>query len=233
MKELAAMTGVSTRTLRYYDEIALLKPVDYTEAGYRLYNQQSVDRLQQILFYRELKMPLAKVAQAMTQSREQVFHEQRKALQQEHERLEKLLHVIDDALGENRMINEQKFAAFKQEKLAEQEQLYGVESRRKYGEEAIKASYTKYQDMTEEQYKEMQAVEALLIEALRQPSVDEAYVVALHKQWLLFTWVTYTPKMHKGLVEGYLADERFIAYYDRQAGQGATQKLYEAIQHYA
>ncbi|KFL44231.1 hypothetical protein CH76_02795 [Lysinibacillus sp. BF-4] len=227
------MTGVSTRTLRYYDEIALLKPVDYTEAGYRLYNQQSVDRLQQILFYRELKMPLAKVAQAMTQSREQVFHEQRKALQQEHERLEKLLHVIDDALGENRMINEQKFAAFKQEKLAEQEQLYGVESRRKYGEEAIKASYTKYQDMTEEQYKEMQAVEALLIEALRQPSVDEAYVVALHKQWLLFTWVTYTPKMHKGLVEGYLADERFIAYYDRQAGQGATQKLYEAIQHYA
>lgn len=227
------MTGVSTRTLRYYDEIALLKPVDYTEAGYRLYNQQSVDRLQQILFYRELKMPLAKVAQAMTQSREQVLHEQRKALQQEHERLEKLLHVIDDALGENRMTNEQKFAAFKQEKLAEQEQLYGVESRRKYGEEAVKASYTKYQDMTEEQYKEMQAVEALLIEALRQPSVDEAYVVALHKQWLLFTWVTYTPKMHKGLVEGYLADERFIAYYDRQAGQGATQKLYEAIQHYA
>lgn len=227
------MTGVSTRTLRYYDEIALLKPVDYTEGGYRLYNQQSVDRLQQILFYRELKMPLAKVAQAMTQSREQVLHEQRKALQQEHERLEKLLHVIDDALGENRMTNEQKFAAFKQEKLAEQEQLYGVESRRKYGEEAVKASYTKYQDMTEEQYKEMQAVEALLIEALRQPSVDEAYVVALHKQWLLFTWVTYTPKMHKGLVEGYLADERFIAYYDRQAGQGATQKLYEAIQHYA
>lgn len=227
------MTGVSTRTLRYYDEIALLKPVDYTEGGYRLYNQQSVDRLQQILFYRELKMPLAKVAQAMIQSREQVLHEQRKALQQEHERLEKLLHVIDDALGENRMTNEQKFAAFKQEKLAEQEQLYGVESRRKYGEEAVKASYTKYQDMTEEQYKEMQAVEALLIEALRQPSVDEAYVVALHKQWLLFTWVTYTPKMHKGLVEGYLADERFIAYYDRQAGQGATQKLYEAIQHYA
>ena len=227
------MTGVSTRTLRYYDEIALLKPVDYTEAGYRLYNQQSVDRLQQILFYRELNMPLAKVAQAMTQSREQVLHEQRKALQQEHERLEKLLHVIDDALGENRMTNEQKFAAFKQEKLAEQEQLYGVESRRKYGEEAVKASYTKYQDMTEEQYKEMQAVEALLIEALRQPSVDEAHVVALHKQWLLFTWATYTPEMHKGLVEGYLADERFITYYDRQAGQGATQRLYEAVKHYA
>lgn len=56
------MTRVSTRTLRYHDEIALLKPVDYTDAGYRLYNQQSVDRLQQILFYRELKMPLATVA---------------------------------------------------------------------------------------------------------------------------------------------------------------------------
>lgn len=227
------MTGVSTRTLRYYDEIALLKPVDYTEAGYRLYNQQSVDRLQQILFYRELNMPLAKVAQAMTQSREQVLHEQRKALQQEHERLEKLLHVIDDALGENRMTNAQKFAAFKQEKLAEQEQLYGVESREKYGEEAVKASYTKYQGVTKEQYKEMEAVETMLLEALRQPSVDEAYVVALHKQWLLFTWATYTPEMHKGLVEGYLADERFITYYDRQAGQGATQRLYEAVQHYA
>lgn len=65
VKQLGDLAGVSARTLRYYDEIDLLKPADVTEAGYRLYGPDEVDRLQQILFYREMGMGLDQIKQIM------------------------------------------------------------------------------------------------------------------------------------------------------------------------
>ena len=62
IKEVADMTGVSVRTLQYYDKINLLKPHEVTEAGYRLYTNENLETLQQILFFRELGFPLKKMA---------------------------------------------------------------------------------------------------------------------------------------------------------------------------
>ena len=61
VKELSMITGVSIRTLRYYDEIGLLKPTELTETGYRLYDNKALEKLQEILFFRELEIPLIKL----------------------------------------------------------------------------------------------------------------------------------------------------------------------------
>lgn len=228
IKQLTELSGVSARTLRYYDEIGLLEPSGYSEAGYRLYNQQAIERLQQILFYRALNMPLGLIAEALTQSKSHVLHEQRKQLVKQQERLAELIAIIDDTLGDNRMTNAQKFEVFKQQKVTEQEALYGKESREKYGQQ-IEASREKFMKLTEDQYEEMTQVEQQLFQLLSQQTADDKQIVALHKKWLSFSWSTYTIAMHEGLVMGYLADERFITYYDSKAGVGATQKLYEAV----
>ena len=68
IKKLAGLSGVSTRTLRYYDEIGLLKPARVASNGYRIYGQAQVDLLQQILFYRALEVPLEEIRRMLSDS---------------------------------------------------------------------------------------------------------------------------------------------------------------------
>ncbi len=65
VKEVAEITGVSIRTLRYYDEIGLLKPTELTEAGYRLYDNKALEKLQEIMFFKELEVPLIDIKKIM------------------------------------------------------------------------------------------------------------------------------------------------------------------------
>ncbi len=65
VKEVSMITGVSIRTLRYYDEIGLLKPTELTETGYRLYDNKALEKLQEILFFRELEIPLVDIKKIM------------------------------------------------------------------------------------------------------------------------------------------------------------------------
>ena len=65
VKDVAEISGVSIRTLRYYDEIGLLKPTQITEAGYRLYDNKALEQLQEILFFRELEIPLVEIKKIM------------------------------------------------------------------------------------------------------------------------------------------------------------------------
>ena len=68
VKEVSELTGISIRTLRYYDEIDLLKPAKVTEAGYRLYDESSLKKLRQIMFFRELEVPLSEIKAIMKDS---------------------------------------------------------------------------------------------------------------------------------------------------------------------
>ena len=65
VKEMSAITGISIRALRYYDEIGLLKPTELTEAGYRLYDNKALEKLQEIMFFRELEIPLTDIKEIM------------------------------------------------------------------------------------------------------------------------------------------------------------------------
>lgn len=107
VKEVSERTGISVRTLHYYDEIGLLKPTEISEAGYRLYDDKALEVLQQILFFRELDVPLKEIKAVMENpelDRNQLLSSQKKILELKKERLERIIHSIDDILkGENKM----------------------------------------------------------------------------------------------------------------------------------
>ena len=107
VKEVSELTGVSTRTLHYYDEIGLFPPTDKSEAGYRLYDDRAIEILQQILFFREFGIPLKDIKTVMKNpslDRNQILQLQREMLVEKKERMERLIASIDKVLkGDNKM----------------------------------------------------------------------------------------------------------------------------------
>ena len=107
VKEISDLTGISVRTLHYYDEIGLLKPTKKSDAGYRLYDDKALETLQQVLFFREFDIPLKEIKAVMENpvlERNQILQMQRKMLVAKKERMERLINSIDDILkGDNKM----------------------------------------------------------------------------------------------------------------------------------
>lgn len=112
VKEVAEITGVSIRTLRYYDEIGLLKPARLTEAGYRLYDNQALEKLQQIMFFREIEVSLAGIKEIMENpgyNKEQVLLTQKALLEKKRNCLNGLIELITDVM---KGVNTMSFEAF-------------------------------------------------------------------------------------------------------------------------
>lgn len=107
VKEVSEITGISVRTLHYYDEIGLLAPSGKSEAGYRLYDEKALERLRQILFFREFDLPLKDIKTVMENpslDRNEILQMQRQMLLRKKERMERLIASIDRLLkGEERM----------------------------------------------------------------------------------------------------------------------------------
>ena len=107
VKEISDLTGISVRTLHYYDEIGLLKPTEKSDAGYRLYDDKALETLQQILFFREFDISLKEIKAVLDNpalERNQILQVERKMLVTKKERMERLIASIDDILkGENKM----------------------------------------------------------------------------------------------------------------------------------
>lgn len=115
VKDVSEITGVSIRTLRYYDEIGLLNPTQLTEAGYRLYDNKALEKLQQIMFFRELEIPLAEIKEIMENSnfdKEQVLLTQKSQLENKRNRLNGIIELISDVM---RGVNTMSFDAFNEE----------------------------------------------------------------------------------------------------------------------
>ena len=242
VKQLGDLAGVSGRTLRYYDQIDLLKPAWINEAGYRIYSSGEVDRLQQILFYRELGVDLNTIKELLDspefQAKEALL-DHREQLLEKRERLDLLINNVEQTLtaleGGRPMTDKEKFVGFKEKLIQENEEKYGEEIREKYGEETVEASNAKLMEHTEEQFAEMQRLATEIIDSLvlavdkDDPVGEEGQRIAeLHRKWLSFTWKEYSKEAHAGLAEMYVADERFTAYYD-QHKEGAAKFLRDAI----
>lgn len=107
VKEISKITGISARTLHYYDEIGLFTPTEKSEAGYRLYDDKALENLQQILFFREFDIPLKEIKAIMENpnlDRNRILQMQKEMLTAKKERIEKLIVSIDDILkGDNKM----------------------------------------------------------------------------------------------------------------------------------
>lgn len=239
---LATLAGVSTRTLRYYDKLGLLKPETINESGYRLYGEAQVDRLQQILFYRELDVELytiKRILDAPSFEQGEALEAHLFALNERRDRLDALIETVKKTMaarkGEITMTDNQKFEAFKQNMIDENERKYGAEVRARYGDKAADESNTKISAMTKEQYEDTEALRKAVNEAIREafasgdPEGELAQkACAMHKEWLMRYWSEYSPEAHMGVAQMYVDDPRFAAYYDAIA-PGCAQFLQDAI----
>ncbi|MED4571292.1 MerR family transcriptional regulator [Brevibacillus agri] len=229
VQKLGLLAGVSTRTLRYYDEIGLLKPARINSSGYRIYGQAEVDRLQQILFYRELGVSLEEIKEIVSSpifDAVQALREHRAKLLDKRAQLDRLIANVDLTLaqreGTKTMTDKQKFEGFKQQLIDDNEKQYGQEIRAKYGDEQVDRSNRKLKEMTEEEYNRLEQLNAELHKTLEEafatgdPGSELAQKAAdLHRQWLTFYWDSYSKEAHAGVAQMYVDDPRFTAYYDK------------------
>lgn len=242
INNLSKLAGVSTRTLRYYDEIGLLKPKRISTSGYRIYGEDEVNLLQQILFYKELDLSLEKI-RSIVNSEDfdcvAALYENKKNLLERQKQIEKLLNNVDKTLlslkGEEEMSNREKFEGFKKDIIQNNEEKYGKEIRKKYGDEKVNESNKKFAGLSEEQYKESERIRIeineKLLEAMKtnDPSGELAMeVVRLHKKWLEY-FAAYGPEAHLGLGQMYVDDSRFTKYYDENVKPGAAKFLSRSI----
>ena len=248
VQQLAKLSGVSKRTLHYYDEIDLLKPKTIRSNGYRIYGSEEVTRLQQILFFKSFGLSLTEIQTIMAQDKAAIYQalqsqqfkliQQKISLEQQIQALEK---TLQEYQGEITMTDQEKFKYFKQQKLAENEEKYGQEIREKYGEEAVeKKSNQKWLDLTPEQFETMQQAEEKLIQALDNllshpqelPNDTAQMAFEAHKTWLTTVAPYYNATYHRNLAEMYQSDERFRTYYDEKTIAPSTDLLAEIIKFY-
>ena len=243
IQELSRLSGVTTRTLRWYDQIGLLKPSRVAESGYRYYGSYEVDRLQDILFYRALGVELARIKECLDDpsfNRLAALQSHLTALEAKRSRLDALIQSVRDTIRcEERndiMSDERKFEALKQQILTQHEQVYGKEAREKYGDDMVDAAQGAIRDLTVEQYQEWtkmgQEIQARLESAVQaglSPESEAGQEVAvLHRRWLTVTGNPYDPAKHRGLAALYVEDPRFTAYYDKTVS-GCARFLCEAV----
>lgn len=172
---LAKLSGVSSRTLRYYDQIKLLQPQRTNSAGYRIYGRQEVDRLQQILYFKSFGLSLETIRGILDEpqaSIQTVLLQHYQQLLQERAALDSLLttlaQTIDYYEGEKTMTDQEKFSYFKEQKIRENEANYGAELREAYGEEIIEQSNQKWQQMTQVDYQALTDNENRLLQLIKE-----------------------------------------------------------------
>ena len=242
VQKLAQIAGISPRTLRYYDEIGILKPARINSSGYRIYGKKEVDRLQQILFYKELGMNLENIHDIVSSpafDEVGALRDHRDKLLVKIEQLNLLINNVNKTIESKErgisMRDKEKFEGFKKTLIEDNDSKYGKEIREKYGDDAVDKSYNKINKMTQDEYEQVNKLATEVLKTLNEafrtgdPSGELAQKAAnLHRQWLCFYWDEYSKEAHAGIGQMYVDDERFTAYYDKDQ-PGTAEFLRDAI----
>lgn len=232
IKEFAALTGVSVRTLHYYDEIGLLRPFDVDEhTGYRFYDETSLLRMQEILFYRELDFSLKSIREILSSpnyDKEKALREQKRLLTLKKERLENLISAIDRAAkGENVM------QAFDNSQLEQ----YKAEVKEKWGKtDAYKEHAEKTKNYSKDKWNQLAggmdeilaAFAACMNSGGAPESAQSQNLVKMLQSHISEHYYRCTNEILAGLGQMYVADERFRNNMDRHA-KGTAAFISEAI----
>jgi DNA-binding transcriptional MerR regulator len=241
VSQLARMAGVSVRTLHHYDQIGLLAPSARTEAGYRLYGEPELLRLQQILFFKELDLPLAEVRQILDDPRfDQVtaLEHHRQMLHRRMERLARLLKTIDrtiDRLTEEDMAltDKELYEGF----TTEQIERYKREAREMYDPALVEESERRVKKMSRDQWQAVGAegeavTTGLAALADREPGDPEVQaLIARHHAWIE-NFYPCSAEIYRGLGQGYVEHPEFRAFYEKYR-PGLADFMSAAMNHYA
>ena len=232
IKEFARLSGVSVRTLHYYDEIGLLRPaVVDAQTGYRFYDESSLLRMQEILFYRELDFPLKSIAEILASphyNKEEALEEQRKLLTLKKERLERLIDAIDGALkGENVM------KAFDNSKmdqyLSRAKERWGkTEAWQEYEEKSVGRTAEAEKDLSEQLMDIFAQLGALRGEEPGSEAVQQ--VVAALQQFITENYYTCTKEILRNLGQMYTMVGSMKDNIDARGGTGTAELAGRAIE---
>ena len=234
IKDFAKACGVSVRTLHYYDEIGLLKPSFVDEwTGYRYYDENSLLRMQEIMFYRELDFSLKNISQIISSpyyDKEKALSQQKKLLVLKKERLEKLIFSIDDAMKGKVVMNAFDNSEFEK---------YKDEAKEKWGNTTAYAEYSeKSKNYGKDKFSaisgEMAEIFSKFNRAMKNADAgsDEAQALVKELQdYITNNFYTCTKEILSGLGQMYVYDERFKNNIDK-AGEGTAEFVSEAIKIY-
>lgn len=232
IKEFAQLTGVSVRTLHYYDEIGLLKPSEVdAQTGYRFYDENAFERMQEILFYRELDFSLKTIAEILSSpdyDKQQALSRQRKLLLAKKERLEQLIATLDSVEeGMGFMKTKNEYEALKNQYAEEAKQRWGNTDA--YQEsESRNTDFSKSAPLLDAVFEEF----AELNRAGASPESEPAKIMAEKlQQCITDNFYTCTDEILKGLGQMYVTDDRFTKNIDRH-GEGTAEFVSACIKNY-
>lgn len=237
VKEVAELVGVSIRTLHHYDQIGLLTPKEITDSGYRLYSEENLETLQQILFFKELGFTLKEIKKIINSpsfNRQEALILQRKMLIEKRKKVDKMIETIDKTIkhmaGEIQMTNEERFeginVGFNQ---------FEEEARRRWGNQSIDEINAKLKGMSKDEQNDLSDRWDMIFNKLAclcDQSPESQEVQATIKQWYDFlneNFSKYSLDAFYGLGQLYINDERFTKNID-QYGEGLAKLMSEAME---
>ena len=227
--EASQISGVSVRTLHHYDAIGLLRPTAVTEAGYRLYDDTALARLQSILLFRELAFPLKEIKRIMDDpqfDQDTALEQQIRLLELQQERLSRLIDLARETMKTG--VTHMDFTAFDNSKLEQ----YAAEVKERWGNTAA------YQESAQRPAAEQKdAAAGLMAQFARMgrlrtgdPAGQEAQAAVRELQeFITKHFYTCTPEILAGLGQMYTADDRFRASIDAAGGEGTADFAGKAI----
>jgi DNA-binding transcriptional MerR regulator len=227
VKQLSKMAGVTPRTLHHYDDIGLLKPSRIGDNGYRYYEEEALLRLQQILFYRELDLPLDDIKKILGRQDFDVMgalHSHKDALQKQAARINRLIQTVDNTIiylkGETKMSEKGLFEGFSEE----QQEKYALEAEQMYDAETVRESNRKWKGYSaakkEAILAEGKAVYQDMIAVMpRGAASPEAQAIV--ERWRKHMDYFWTPNLDQlqAIATGYVEDSRFKATFDKMHPQ--------------
>ncbi|PCK20125.1 MerR family transcriptional regulator [Bacillus pumilus] len=236
VKEVAELFGISIRTLHHYDQIGLLTPKEVTDSRYRLYSEENLETLQQILFFRELGFALKEIKKMMHSpffDRQEAFTLQRKMLIEKRNKFDKMIENIDKTLqhmaGETQFTNKERFKLMNM-KLNQ----YEEEARRSWGNQAIDEVNSKLKCLSKEEQIDLSDRWDRMfnkLASLRNYHPRSKEVQSAIKEWYDFlneNFSHYSLDAFYGLGQLYIQDERFTKNIDRY-GEGLASFMSEAM----
>ena len=237
---VAALTGVSVRTLHHYDHIGLVMPSVRTSAGYRGYTDADIERLHLVLVYRSVGIPLDEIRALLDDPSADVLEQlrrQHQLLLEQADRLQHTIKAVEELMNAHRsgiqLTAEEQIEIFGTTAFSEE---YAAEAEQRWGEtDAWKQSQQRVSRLSKDDWIAIKAEGDALIEALAQakrdgvePGSDAANELAARHRASIERFYDCGDEMHRNLVQMYLADERFTRYYD-DVEPGLTQYVHDIV----
>ena len=238
ISEVAKLSGVTVRTLHYYDEIGLLKPSKTTEAGYRMYSIEDLEKLQQILFFRELDFPLNEIKEIMINPKYdkiEALNKHKELLIEKRKRIDGLITLIDKTIkGDNNM----SFKEFDNSKIEENKRKYSEEVKKRWGNtDAYKEYEKKTTSYDKNSWNTINEEMAKILKEFadnRDKDVNSDIVQSLVEKWrgyITLNFYNCTKEILSCLGLMYIGDERFKENIDKY-GEGTSEFMAKAIEIY-